>query len=219
MNDFEFNKIFAAVLCAGIAAWMGWFISYKLVHPHMLHEDAVFIDGAAVADSGPAAPTGPDPIMALIATADVAKGEKLSKACAACHSFDQGGPNKVGPNLYGVVGGPMAHVASFEYSASLAGFGKNWGYDELNHFLYKPKAYIAGTKMNYAGLKKPEDRAAMIAWMKTQGSSGFPNPNASEIAAEEAALAPPEAAEAVEEAVEGVVEDLKPEAAAPVADH
>lgn len=200
MNDFEFNKIFAAILCAGIAAWLGWFVSYKLVHPHHLHEDAVFIDGAAVVAGGASKPQLPDPVMHLIATADIAKGEKLSKACAACHSFDKGGPHKVGPNLYGVVGAPMGGKGGFSYSTGLAGYGQNWGYDELNHFLWKPKKLISGTKMNYAGLKKPADRAAMIAWLKTQGSGGFANPSASEIAAEAAELAPPEVEEVVDAA-------------------
>lgn len=194
MNSFEFNKVFAAVLTAGIVAMLGWFISDLAVHPDMSGEDAVPIEGIAGAASGGAAgPTGPQPVMALIAAADIAKGEKLSKACAACHSFDKGGPNKVGPNLYGVLGGPKAHLPGFEYSASLKEKGGSWDYDAMNHFLYKPKDYIAGTKMNFAGMKKPEDRAAIIAWLRTQGSS-IGLPSAAQIAAEEAALAPPEPA-------------------------
>jgi cytochrome c len=199
MNSFEFNKIFAAVLVAGIVAMLGGFIAGKVVHPNLSGEDAVPIEGIASVGGGAAAgPKGPEPIMALIAAADIAKGEKLSKACAACHSFDQGGPNKVGPNLYAVMGGPLAHIAGFEYSAALKEHGGKWDYDAMNHFLYKPKDYIKGTKMNYAGLKKPEDRAALIAWLRTQGSSGYALPTDAQIAAEIAALAPP--APAAEEA-------------------
>lgn len=200
MDSFEFNKIFAAILCAGITAWLGWFVAYKLVHPHKLKKDAVPIEGVEVVAGGAAKPQLPDPVMHLIATADVAKGEKLSKACAACHSFDNGGPHKVGPNLYAVVGAPMGGKADFDYSSAMAGYGKNWDYNELNSFLWKPKKHMPGTKMNYAGLRKASDRASMIAWLKTKGSSGFPNPSNAMIEEEKARLAPPEPEAPAEEA-------------------
>lgn len=212
MDSLEFNKVFAAILCAGISVMLGWFVAGKLVHPHMLHDDAVAIESLEVAVGGAAKPQVPDPIMALIATADVAKGEKLTKACAACHSFDKGGVSKVGPNLYGIVGATPGSKAGFSYSAGMAGHGGSWGYDELNHFLWKPKKFISDTKMNFAGLKKPGDRAAVIAWLRSNGSTGFANPSSAAIAAEEAALAPPE----VDALVEGDVE-AAPEAAAPAA--
>ena len=191
MDSMEKNKIFAAVLCAGIMAMLAGFIAKKLVHPHELKEDAVAIEGLELAAGGAAKPKLPDPIMHLIATADAAKGEKLSQACAACHSFDKGGPDKVGPNLYGVAGGPIGGKGGFAYSAAMAGAGGAWGYEDLNFFLWKPKTHMPGTKMNYAGLKKPEDRAAMIVWLRTKGGS-LGAPSAAEIAAEAAALAPPE---------------------------
>lgn len=193
MDSMEKNKIFAAVLCAGIMAMLSGFIAGQFVHPHIPDEDAVPVEGAeGPAGGGPAKPQLPDPILDLIADADIAKGEKLSKACAACHSFDQGGPNGVGPNLYGVVGGPKAHLSDFEYSAAMQAKGGAWSYEDLNFFLWKPKKYIEGTKMNYLGLKKPGDRAAMIAWLRQQGSGSFAMPSAAEIEAEKAALAPPE---------------------------
>lgn len=161
-----------------------------LTMPEPLEEDAVKIEGVAVAAGGAAKKAGPEPILDLIATADIARGEKLSKACAACHSFDKGGPNKVGPNLYGVVGGPKAHMGDFAYSSGLASMGGAWGYADLNKFLWKPKAYISGTKMNYNGIKKPEDRAAMIAWLRTLSGNPDPLPNQAEIDAEKADLAP-----------------------------
>lgn len=201
MGSMEKNKIFAALLCAGIMAMLSGFIADKLVHPHELHEDAVAIEGAEGASSGgPKKAQMPDPIMHLIATADVAKGEKLSKACAACHSFDQGGPHKVGPNINAIVGAPKAGKSGFEYSSAMSGTGGAWGYDDLNKFLWKPKKFISGTKMNYNGLKKPGDRAALIAWLRTQGASGAPLPSAAEIAAEAAELAPPEEEAPAEEA-------------------
>ena len=199
----EKNKIFAAILCAGIMAMFAGFIADVLVHPHELEEDAVAIEGIEGAVGGGAGkPQLPDPILDLIASADIAKGEKLSKACAACHSFDQGGPDKIGPNLYGVVGASKAHKSGFAYSAAMANAGGNWGYEDLNFFLWKPKLHIEGTKMNYVGLKKPADRAAMIAWLRTQGSSGMALPSQAQIDAEAAKLAPPEPEEGAEEAAE-----------------
>lgn len=192
MDSMEKNKIFAAVLCAGIMAMLGGFIADVLVHPHELEEDAVFVESMEGSAGGPVKAQVPDPIMHLIATADLAKGEKLSKACAACHSFDNGGVDKVGPNLYGTVGGSKARSGSFAYSSAMAGLGGSWGYKELNYFLWKPKAYVEGTKMNYNGIKKPEDRAALIAWLRSQGSSGYGLPSSAQIAAEAAELAPPE---------------------------
>lgn len=201
MSSVELNKIFAAVLVAGIVAMLGGFVADILMHPHELEEDAVPVEGAAVAGGGIVKQTLPDPIMHLIATADLAQGEKLSKACTACHSYEQDGPDKVGPNLWGIVGGPKA-ARDFAYSDALENAGGAWGYEDLNKFLWKPKSYIAGTKMNYIGMKKPEDRAAMIAWLRTKGSSGFPLPSDAEIAAEKAELAPepPEPAEGEEAA-------------------
>jgi cytochrome c len=175
---------------AGIVAMLSGFIAEQLIHPHALEQDAVAIDGdapEAVAGGGKAA--FPEPVLGLLATADIAKGEKLSKACAACHSFDQGGPSKVGPNLWGIVGGKKAHIGGFAYSDTLKNMGGTWTYADLNQFLWKPKSLVEGTKMNFAGLKKPEDRAAMIAWLRTLGSSS-PLPGAGEIAAEAAKFAP-----------------------------
>lgn len=190
----EMNKIFAAVLVAGIIAMLSGFVSRQIVHAEKLEENAYKIEVTeAAAGGGAAKAAGAEPILALLAAADVAKGEKVAKACAACHTFTKGGANGVGPNLYGVVGGAKDHVAGFAYSGTLKGQGGDvWTYAELNKFLWKPKAYAAGTKMNFVGLKKPEDRAAVIAWLRTQADSPKPLPSAADIAAE----APAPAAEA-----------------------
>ncbi len=187
------NKIFAAILIAGITAYLSAFIADRVIAPDKLEQDAVFVDGASVVGGAVGAVALPEPVLHLIASADIAQGEKLSKACAACHSFDNGGPDKVGPNIYNVVGGPKAHKAGFAYSEGMTSKGGSWGYAELNEFLWKPKAFINGTKMNYIGLKKPEDRAAMIAWLRTLSGSPKAMPGDGEIAAEKAALTPPEA--------------------------
>lgn len=209
MGGMEFNKIFAAVLVAGILAMLGGFIAKQLVHPHHLEENAFNIEVVeAAGSSGGTAPMA-EPILALIAAADVAKGEKIAKACAACHTFNKGGPAGVGPNLYGVVGGPKDHMQGYAYSgALLEQGGTTWTYAELNKFLWKPKAYAKGTKMAYAGLKKPEDRVALLAWLRTQADSPKSLPSESEISAENAELASP----VVEEApvAEGTAEEAIP---------
>ena len=197
MTGPDSNKIFAAILIAGITAYLAAFVADRVVAPvTKLETNAVAVEGGEVAGGAISGPSGPEPIMHLIASADVARGEKLSRACAACHSFDNGGANMVGPNIYGVVGKAKGGNAGFAYSDGLVAEGGSWDYDSLNKFLYKPKAFIEGTKMNYVGLKKPEDRAAMIAWLRTLGSSSYGLPSDAQIAAEKAELAPePEVSE------------------------
>lgn len=195
MSSFEFNKIFAAILVAGITAMMGGFIAKELVHPHALETDAVMIEGAPeVGPGGAAAPAGPEPILNLIATADIAKGEKLSKACASCHSFQKGEPAKIGPNLWNTMGHARGSKAGFAYSDGMKAKGGSWTYADLNHFLWKPKSFVKDTKMTFIGLKKAEDRAAIIAWLRTLEDSPPALPSKGEIEAEAAELAPPPAA-------------------------
>ena len=111
-----------------------------------------------------------EPILALLATANLESGQKISKKCVACHGFDAGGPNKVGPNLYNIVNKDQGK-ADYTYSKVLASLSGKWSYEELNKFLYKPKLYSKGTKMNYAGLSKTKDRANLIAWLRTKSDS------------------------------------------------
>lgn len=196
MNNMEFNKIFAAILVAGIIASLSGFISHKLVHPHELQENAYKIEGvAAEAGAGPAVAAKPEPVLALLASADVAKGEQTAKVCATCHTFSKGGANGIGPNLWNVVNHDKGAHAGFAYSDTLAKMDGNWTYANLNKFLWKPKAYVEGTKMNFIGLKKPEDRANVIAWLRTLSDSQPGLPGEADIAAENAELAPPAAVE------------------------
>lgn len=192
--NMEFNKIFAAVLVAGIAASFTGFVSHKLVHPHELKENAYQIEGveSAASAGGVKAPSGPEPVLALLANADVAKGQQTAKVCATCHSFVKGGPNGLGPDLWDVVNHDKGTHAGFSYSPAMLAKEGNWNYASLNKFLWKPKAYIEGTKMNFVGLKKPEDRANVIAYLRTLSDSPAPLPGAAEIAAEQAELAPPQ---------------------------
>jgi cytochrome c len=120
------------------------------------------------------------PIADLMAKADPVKGETLFKKCASCHSAEKGAGNKVGPNLYGVVGRPIAHLADFGYSTAMKGFSQGgketWSFDHLSHFLTAPKKYIKGTAMGFAGDKKDEERANIIAYLNSKSDTPLPLP-------------------------------------------
>ncbi len=190
MNN-EQTKIFAGVLVAGIVASLSGFVASKLSHPHKLEQNAFKIEGVAEAGGAPAAEAKPEPILELIATGDTAKGQQVAKICASCHNFEKGGPNGLGPNLYGIVGRAKGSHKGFDYSAGMKAKGGNWTYEDLNHFLWKPKSFVDGTKMTFIGLKKPEDRVAVIAWLRTLSDSPAAPPTEADIAAEKAELAPP----------------------------
>jgi cytochrome c len=182
------NMAMAALVSAGIIAWLSGGVSQLAVNSEELKKDAVTVEVAEVAPvGGTAKPAGADPIMALIATADIERGKAVAKACAACHSFDQGGKNGVGPNLHNVVLGKKDAVAGYAYSGALMENGSDvWTYASLNKFLWKPKAYAPKTKMSYAGLRKPEDRAAIIAYLRSLNNA--PLPSQADIDAEPAEL-------------------------------
>ena len=113
-------------------------------------------------------------ILSLLQTASLENGEKLSKKCSTCHSFESGGANKAGPNLWNLINRKKASKEGFAYSAALVEFGGDWSYSELNKFFLKPKKYIEGTKMNFNGLKKDSDRADLIIWLRSLSDSPAP---------------------------------------------
>jgi len=117
------------------------------------------------------ASNGSGDIMALFASTNAAEGAKVFKKCAACHSISEGGGNKIGPALWGVLNRPIGSVPNYKYSKAMAAYGKKWSVEEMNGFLLKPKDWIKGTKMSYAGLKKAEDRAAVILYMNENTNS------------------------------------------------
>jgi cytochrome c len=173
MNEMEFNKIFAAILVAGIVAMLAGFVAEQFTHKKPLEEEAYVIEvaDAPAGGHGEAAPSGPEPINAMLASASVDKGAALSKACAACHDFTKGGANRVGPGLWNVVNRDIGSHEGFAYSSELADASGAWTYDHLNAFLYKPKEAHPGTKMNYIGMKKTQDRADLVAWLRTLSDS------------------------------------------------
>ncbi|WP_025897799.1 c-type cytochrome [Sneathiella glossodoripedis] len=179
MNSFELNKIAGAVLGSALAIVAINEIANIAISPTMPETPAYVIDTGAEEASTVASedtkPEGPS-LAVLMASADEAKGEKVFKKCGSCHTVEEGGANKIGPNLYGILGKAMASVEGFSYSDALVELGGEWGYEELNAFLTKPKDYVKGTKMSFAGLKKPTDRADLIAYLRTLGSSSVPLP-------------------------------------------
>lgn len=210
MGGMEFNKIFAAILVAGIVASFSGFLAKELIHPRELDEAAYPIEGIEGPVSGAsAAPDMPEPVLAMIAGIDPAEGEKLSRACAACHTFDKGGPDGTGPNLWNVMNRGIATKSGYPYSdVFMSHKGEDWSYLMMNKYMWKPKKIMPGTKMNYIGLKKPEDRAAIIAWMRTLADNPKPLPSDAQIAAEEAELAPPEP-EGEDETDEAAAEEIE----------
>ena len=110
-------------------------------------------------------------ITAVMALGDIINGEKIFKKCAACHSINKGGKNKIGPALYNVVGRAVGGVDNYKYSKTLASYGKDWTFEELNGFLTKPSSYLKGTKMSYAGLRKEKDRASVIKYLNQNSDS------------------------------------------------
>ena len=150
--------------------------SSKNSYPIEVPESAI-TEASAVAS----APIKIVPILAMIANADIEACKKLSKKCAACHSFNAGGPNKVGPNLWNVLNREMGQVDGYKYSKALMAFGGKWDYSSLNQFLLKPKEYMKGTKMNYAGLKKEKDRANILLWLRSLADTPANLPSDEEI--------------------------------------
>lgn len=197
----ETNKIFAAILVAGIIAMMSGFFAKLVISEggHGAHAEEKFAYEVASMEGGaPAAakgPVGPEPIAALMQDADLERGEKLTKVCSSCHSFDKGGRDLTGPNLWNIVGRAKASHGGFAYSDAMTEKGGDWDYDALNEFLWKPKKAVPGTKMNYIGMRKPADRAAIIAWLRAQSDNPPPLPEVTEEAPEEQAA--PEDGEAM----------------------
>ena len=185
MGD-RFNTVAGWALFAGIIALGGAIVSSKYFHDERPEKMGYAIEGVEVegegGDSGPGLNT-------LLASADVAAGEKVFAKCAACHTVNQGGANGIGPNLYGTVGEAIGQgKGGFAFSEALKSKGGEWSFENLDHWLKSPREFAPGTKMTFAGLSNPADRANLIAWLNTQGSNlPLPAADAAPVAADNGA--------------------------------
>jgi cytochrome c len=172
MASFEWNKIIASVLTAMIVAMVSGILAGQLVRPKELAKPVYMVAGAEQTAAAPAEqqPTAAklEPIGPLLAKADPKRGEQLAKVCNTCHTFNKGGANKIGPNLWGVTEEQIAAVPNYQFSAALqADKGEKWDPEKLNQWLYNPQSFAKGTKMTFAGFPKAQDRADVIAYLDT----------------------------------------------------
>ena len=180
MDSFELNKIIGAVLLVALLVIGIGKVSnlvFKVNKPEKSnYKVELDVETAKTkADEEPVQREIVD-IAALLSTGDLAHGEKVFKKCSACHSIKSGGGNKIGPALYNVVGRKVGVLDDYKYSKALAKYEKNWSFEELNGFLLKPKDWIKGTKMAYAGLRKEKDRASVILYLNKYSDSPLPLP-------------------------------------------
>ena len=174
MPSFEWNKIIASILTAMIVAMVAGILSSEIVRPKRLEQPVYVPPGSeggaaahATAEGGkPAA--GPEPIGPAVAKADAAHGQQVAKVCLQCHTFEKGGANKIGPNLFGIMAENIASVPGYQFSQALAAHkSEKWDPDKLNVWLFKPQEFAKGTKMTFPGLPKVQDRADVVAYLES----------------------------------------------------
>ena len=183
--DDRFNTIAGWVLGAGIVALGASLFTGEVFKAERPEQMGYPIEGVEVESEGGEAE---QPIAFFLASADAAAGEQVFKKCAACHTADQGGASGLGPNLWATMGKPVAHVAGFAYSDALKSHGGSWDWETMSAWLKSPRDFAPGTKMTFAGLSKPEDRANLMVWLNSQGSNlPIPAPPAVDTPAELAA--------------------------------
>ena len=180
MDSFELNKIIAAVLMTALIVIGINKLADSIFYVQTPKQSAYKVEGVELASS-----TGIKAdvkevvqldIKAILALGDETHGKKVFKKCSACHIVAKGGKNLIGPALYGVVGRASASIPDYAYSSALKAHGKKWSFEEMNAFLLKPRSYIKGTKMAYAGLRKDKDRASVILYLNSQSDNSLPRP-------------------------------------------
>ncbi|WP_297799076.1 cytochrome c family protein [uncultured Brevundimonas sp.] len=215
-GDLKFNKIMGACLGTAFAILVVQQVSGAVYHTKAPEKMGYFVD-APEESAGGDAPALPIDWGTVLPTADVAAGEAAFARCQACHTINAGGASGIGPNLHGVLGGPVMHAAGFAYSDAMAKHkaeAPTWGYDEIDKFLTAPGRYVPGTKMSFAGIRDEQTRINLIAYLRTQGSSlGIPAPDPSR---QPGAAAPAEGDAAAAEGAAAT--EATGEAAAPAAD-
>ena len=174
MDSFELNKIIAAILMVALLVIGLGKIADGVFHVKKPKNPGYRIEVASQVSSETSLTTElveKIDITVVMALGDITNGEKIFRKCAACHSINKGGRNKIGPALYNVVGRAVGGVDDYKYSKALASYGKEWTFEELNGFLTKPSSYLKGTKMSYAGLRKEKDRASVIKYLNQNSDS------------------------------------------------
>jgi cytochrome c len=174
--DDRFNTIAGWVLFAGIVALGSSIVAGEVFHSERPEEMGYPIEGVEVEGEGGA--DAEKPIAFYLASADASKGQQVFNKCTACHTVDKGGPAQLGPNLWGIMGAPIGKRPGFAFSPALSGKGGNWDWESMSAWLKSPKAFANGTKMTFAGLGKPEDRANVMAFLNSKSDSPLPVPAA-----------------------------------------
>ena len=177
MDSFEINKIIASILLTAlIIIGIGKIVDI-LFYVEKPELSAYKVEGIDQSVGGKEVSAKTDKVVeavdikALLAMGDMAHGEKVFKKCSACHMIAADGKNKIGPNLWGVIGRTAGAIDNYNYSKAMKAYAKNWTFEEMNSYLIKPQAYIKGTKMAFAGLRKEKDRASVILYMNSKSSS------------------------------------------------
>lgn len=200
LDSYEWTRIAGAVLTALIAVLGLSIITGYIYRPAPVEKPGFIVEGvvAEAQSAAPAAASDEPPLALLLASADASRGEAAFKKCAACHSIEKGGPNGVGPNLYGVVGARHAHISGFAYSAALQALAdKPWDWEALDAWIKNPKAAIPGNKMAFAGVSRPQERADLLVYLNSKSDRPLPLPEPpAAAAATEAPAGEPPAAEA-----------------------